>query len=43
LDGANHDLTLPFTPLAIYDFIGTSLPANQSLSISLDPLFIEWK
>lgn len=43
LDGANHDLTLPFTPLAIYDFMGTSLPANTSLSISLDPLFIEWK
>jgi hypothetical protein len=43
LDGNDHAITLPFTPLEMYDFLGTPLPASSSLTVSLAPLFIEWK
>ena len=43
MDGAAHSITLPFTPLETYDHLGTVLPNNSFQTITVAPLFFEWK
>lgn len=40
-DGKEHAVQLPAAPAAIYDVFGASQPANQSLTITVAPLYIE--
>jgi len=42
LDGEPHIVQLPTQPNAIYDVFGQLLPSDQNLTITLDPLYIEW-
>ena len=42
LDGEPHLVQLPSQPNAIYDVFGQLLPPDQNLTITLDPVYIEW-
>jgi hypothetical protein len=41
-DGEPHLVQLPSQPNAIYDVYGQPLPQDQNLTITLDPVYIEW-
>lgn len=43
LDGASHVIRLPDFPLAGFDVFGNSIPADASQSVTLMPLYIEWR
>jgi len=42
LDGASHPINLPGVPLAIYHVDGTPIPPVGSLTVTLEPLYLEW-
>ncbi len=42
LDGEPHLVQLPSQPTATYDVFGQPLAREQSLTITLDPVYIEW-
>jgi hypothetical protein len=42
LDGEPHPVQLPSPPNAIYDVFGQLLLSDQNLTITLDPVYIEW-
>jgi hypothetical protein len=43
LDGNNHLISLPDTPLAIIDVFGNPMPINgTSLAVTLTPVYLEW-
>ena len=42
LDGEPHLVQLPSQTNAIYDVFGQLLPLDQNLTITLDPVYIEW-
>lgn len=42
LDGANHTVTLPYLPLAAYDFMGNPLNLSLTIDITLDPIYLVW-
>jgi hypothetical protein len=42
MDDKNHTVILPDQPTAIFDSIGTELPAEKTLTVTLEPLYIEW-
>jgi hypothetical protein len=42
IDGEHHVIQLPSQPNAIYDVLGQPLTPDQNLTITLDPLYIEW-
>ena len=42
LDGGDHVVALPDTPLAISDALGSSLTASPSVVVGLKPLYVEW-
>jgi hypothetical protein len=42
LDGEPHLVRLPSQPHAIYNVYGQPLPLDQNLTITLDPVYIEW-
>lgn len=42
LDGNDHSITLPATPKAMHDFMGTELTPVQNITVTLDPIFIDW-
>jgi hypothetical protein len=41
LDGADHAVSLPFTPRAVVDVMGASLPASSTITVTLGPLYVE--
>lgn len=41
LDGAEHVVTFPFTPNAVFDVLGSSLSASSTLTASLSPVYVE--
>jgi len=42
LDGASHPINLPGVPLAIYHVDGMPVPPVGSLTVTLEPLYLEW-
>jgi len=42
LDGASHLVNLPGVPLAIYHVDGVSISPVGSLTVTLEPLYLEW-
>jgi hypothetical protein len=42
LDGGSHAISLPGTPHSIYDYMGTEISPASSITVTLDPLFINW-
>jgi hypothetical protein len=42
LDGGTHSISLPGVPLAIYHVDGTPIPPVGSLTLTLEPLYLEW-
>lgn len=42
LDGANHAITLPGTPVAIYDVDGDPVAITNPLTVGLEPYYILW-
>jgi hypothetical protein len=43
LDGEPHPVELPSRPDAIFDVFGQPLPAEQNLTVTIDPVYIEWE
>jgi hypothetical protein len=41
-DGEEHSIPLGSLPSAIYDALGTSLPPDENITITLSPVYIEW-
>lgn len=42
LDGQDHAVELPSTPHEVYDLYGTPLPASQTLTVTLAPIYLVW-
>ena len=42
LDDERHSVTLPDPPSAVYDAVGNELEAEDTITITLEPLYIEW-
>jgi hypothetical protein len=42
LDGGSHTISLPGTPHSIYDYMGTEITPASSITITVDPIFINW-
>lgn len=42
-DGANHVLSLPEAPGALFDVLSAPLPVAQELTLTLDPVYVEWR
>jgi hypothetical protein len=42
LDGGTHAITLPGTPLAIYDAFGDPITPSSNINVDLKPLYVEW-
>ncbi len=41
LDGAEHVVTLPFTPYAVFDVVGGSLAVSSTMTVTLSPVYVE--
>jgi hypothetical protein len=42
LDGQDHIIKVPKTPLSIHDVFGSVLPIANDVTVTLTPLYIEW-
>jgi hypothetical protein len=42
LDGADHVVALPGTPLAVWDVFGDEVETVNPLTVTLKPLYVEW-
>jgi len=43
VDGASHSISLPQTPLAVWDVFGNPAPfSGTSLQVGVKPLYVEW-
>lgn len=42
LDGADHPITLPSVPPHLYSVTGAPLTATQSITVTLEPWYLEW-
>jgi hypothetical protein len=42
LDDESHTVFLPELPSAVYDSLGNQLSAEKTLTITLEPIYIEW-
>ena len=42
MDGVNHRITLPTLPDRMWDLFGNSLPISNSVTIGMQPVFLEW-
>jgi hypothetical protein len=41
LDGADHAVTLPFIPSAVFDVFGSSLGVSSTMTVTLAPVYVE--
>ena len=42
LDDESHTVILPGLPSAVYDSVGNELSAEKTLTITLEPVYVEW-
>jgi hypothetical protein len=42
LDGTTQTISLPGTPIAVYDFLGNPITPSNVIDITLDPIYLEW-
>jgi hypothetical protein len=42
LDGADHGVTLPFTPSAVFHVLGAPLSASSAMTVTLSPVYVEF-
>jgi hypothetical protein len=41
-DGEDHEVDLDSAPLKIYDALGAAVPASDSITVGLKPLYLFW-